>query len=327
MTPSAEDSRTPQLLLASRVAWLHYMEGLTNLDIADRLGISRFRVARLLDRARKSGIVQISVSSPLEVDQELSSQLVREYGLAEALVFPAIDGPDDGPHRQLIGTGVGRLAARFLADILNDGAKFGVTWGNTLEQVARALGSVGAFPRCDVVQLVGGISAAGSSMMAMDVLSRFTTAAGGTFSSLDAPLVVSDVQAAEAFRGQASIKNTLSQVSGLDAAIVGIGSWSPPVSQLIPLFDKGEITQALERGAVADVCAIVVDKDGDEVTEPFAKRVIRADSDRFRKIPYVIGVVSGVAKTHAVHAVLTGKWINVLVTDSLLARRLLTEPA
>lgn len=323
MAESTDQVRAPQLFLASRVAWMHHVEDLTNLEIASRLGISRFRVARLLEQAHKSGIVEITIHPPLEVDQELSTALIARYGLAEALVYPVSEGADDPESQQLVSAGVGRLAARYLADILQDGATFGVTWGTSLEAVARALTTVGRFPRCDVVQLVGGLSSASSSSTAMDVLARFASAAGGSLSALDAPLVVSDPQTAEGLRGEASIRQTLSQVGELDAAVVGIGSWDPPDSQLISLFSAEDIDRARSLDAAADISAIIIDRQGNELPGDFTTRTLRATSADFRRIPYVIGVASGPGKVTGVRAVLVGKWANVLVTDSMLARRLL----
>ena len=51
--------------LRVRVAWLYFMEGLTQADIATRLGITRLRANRLLGEARESGLVNIQVNARL----------------------------------------------------------------------------------------------------------------------------------------------------------------------------------------------------------------------------------------------------------------------
>ncbi len=323
LTEITDLAGTSQLLLASRVARMHYVEDLSNLEIAARLGMSRFRVARLLERALKNGIVEITIHSPLEVHQELSAALISRFGLSEALVYTVPDGVDGPGSAQFVRAGVGRLAARYLADILPEGGTLGVTWGDALEETSRALASIGEVPQYDVVQLVGGISSAVSSSGAMDVLARFTTAGRGILSALDAPLLVSDIRTAQSLRGEASIRQALSKVRDLDAAIVGIGSWEPPQSSLIPLFSPPEIDEARALGAAADISAIIIDKEGKELQGTFVTRTIRAASEDFRQIPQVIGVAYGPVKSEAVRAVLAGGWSNVLVTDSHLARKLL----
>src|SRR5436309_15251831 len=51
--------------LRVRVAWLYFMEGLTQADIAAKLGITRLRANRLLGEARESGLVKIQVNARL----------------------------------------------------------------------------------------------------------------------------------------------------------------------------------------------------------------------------------------------------------------------
>src|SRR5436305_13217299 len=56
--------RPSDVVLAARVARQFYLEGASKVDIADQLGISRFRVARLLDSAREAGMVRIEIGLP-----------------------------------------------------------------------------------------------------------------------------------------------------------------------------------------------------------------------------------------------------------------------
>ena len=58
--------RPSEVVLAARVARQFYLEGVSKVDIAERLGISRFRVARLLEAARESGMVRIEIGLPGE---------------------------------------------------------------------------------------------------------------------------------------------------------------------------------------------------------------------------------------------------------------------
>src|SRR5205814_5502881 len=86
--PPAGDSRS-----TLRVARQFYLEGVSKVDIADRLGISRFRVARLLDSARDAGMVRIEIGLPGgSLDAGLSVELCSAFGLSNAFVF---NFPDD----------------------------------------------------------------------------------------------------------------------------------------------------------------------------------------------------------------------------------------
>src|ERR1700683_3253157 len=75
-----------ELLL--RAAWYYYKDELTQDEIARRLSVSRASVGRLLDRARRVGLVSIHLNSEHLDGFGLSGQLRNTFGLAEALVVP-----------------------------------------------------------------------------------------------------------------------------------------------------------------------------------------------------------------------------------------------
>ena len=66
-----------------RVAELYYVQGATMEAVADRFGVSRSTVSRMLQAARDRGIVRISLSPPLDSGSELSRTLHRD---AESVV-------------------------------------------------------------------------------------------------------------------------------------------------------------------------------------------------------------------------------------------------
>ena len=70
-----------QLVLTASVARRYYLDGKSKIEIADELKLSRFKVARLLDIARSSGLVKIEIGYPGAIDVDLSSQLQDAFGL------------------------------------------------------------------------------------------------------------------------------------------------------------------------------------------------------------------------------------------------------
>lgn len=77
-----------------RAAWLYYMEGLTQAEIADRLKMTRLRVNRLLVEARSSGLVNITINSRLESCVRLERALIGRFGLKGAVVVPSPADPE-----------------------------------------------------------------------------------------------------------------------------------------------------------------------------------------------------------------------------------------
>ena len=55
---------------------LHFLEGLTQAQIADQLGISHATVNRLIKRGRQLGLVEIKIKSPVEPLVDMEEQLL-----------------------------------------------------------------------------------------------------------------------------------------------------------------------------------------------------------------------------------------------------------
>ena len=64
--------RPAQLILIASVARRYYLEDKSKIEIAEELGLSRFKVARLLETARESGLVHIEIAYLDMIDIDLS---------------------------------------------------------------------------------------------------------------------------------------------------------------------------------------------------------------------------------------------------------------
>ncbi len=150
-----KEMNNSDLELITRVAWLHFMEGMTQREIARHLNISQPKVARLLDRAQKSGIVKISIESPLANCLTIEKKLQELFpSLEDSLVVPA------SPRQDLLET-LGRAGAWYLERVLSDGDLVGIAWGRTLKQVALSIKSA-PVKNLKFVTLVGGLTASAS---------------------------------------------------------------------------------------------------------------------------------------------------------------------
>src|SRR5262249_30938143 len=127
--------RPTEVVLAARVAQQFYLEGVSKVDIADRLGISRFRVARLLDSAREAGMVRIEIGLPGgSLDAGLSAELCSALGLKHAFVFNFPDEDEPALRRRL-----GEAAGQALMDLIRPGDVLGMSWSPTLSGLAASL--------------------------------------------------------------------------------------------------------------------------------------------------------------------------------------------
>src|SRR5438128_1300725 len=78
--------------LALQVSRLFFERQLSKVDIAARLGISRFRVARLIDQALDDGVVRIEFRDAAVEDRALARRLEETFDLDLAVVA---DAPSD----------------------------------------------------------------------------------------------------------------------------------------------------------------------------------------------------------------------------------------
>ena len=75
--------------MKARASWHYYVEGLTQEQIADVLGVGRIKVHRILSAAREEGIVQFRIRDSVFECMRLEKQLKERYRLKDATVVPS----------------------------------------------------------------------------------------------------------------------------------------------------------------------------------------------------------------------------------------------
>lgn len=315
MVERARDSmlRPSELIRAAGVARRHYLDGMSKVDIATEMGISRFKVARVLEEARAAGLVHIEIAMPAEIDADLSDRLRAAFGLRDAIVVAT--GDEDGA---ALRAQVGRLAANYLTEVVEDGDVIGLACSRTLHDMARALTEL---PKVTVVQLTGA-HPGGVEENSVEIVRRVASIARGPAYPIYAPLVVDDAATARSLRNQPQVADAMKRYRDLTKAIVAIGSWHPAESLVRAALPKAEGAALRRRGVRAEVCARLLDDEGKHVPD-LADRVIAITAEELRRVPEVIAVASGTVKAQAIMAVLKCGFVTSLVTDAGVARVLL----
>src|ERR1700727_2588139 len=123
-TPSQPAATGPAALaLAATAARRFYLDGASKSEIAGELGLSRFKVARMLEQARSSGLVRIELHYEGDIDVDLSMRLRDRYGLRRCLVINSATDDDVA-----LRAGLGRTAAALLSEIVTGGDVVGLAW-------------------------------------------------------------------------------------------------------------------------------------------------------------------------------------------------------
>ena len=301
-----------ELVQVGYIADRYYRGGRSRVELADELGISRFKVARMLDKALELGIVRIEISLPDSIDMLLSNELRRVFGLKRAIV---VRTPSQDP--TAVQDALGRVAAQLLPEVVADGDLIGVASGRTLLASTKYLTPL---PPANVVSLCG-ISNP-TAEYSSQVIRQIADATGGTASPIFAPFILPDPQTAAALRAEPRIKAAFELFDQVTLGLVVIGSWEPPDSQFYDLAASfGLAADLIARGAVGEVCSTIFDRDG-RVVAGIENHTLSIPTEQLRHIPEVIAVAGGWRKTDAVLGALRAKLVTSLVTDAELARRI-----
>jgi DNA-binding transcriptional regulator LsrR (DeoR family) len=298
-------------MLTAKVADLYYMRDMTQQEIAERLGISRPTVCRLLQRSRAEGIVRIDVIPPDGAYHQIERELEERFALREAIVVTT------ATQRAL-----GRAAAEYLDRILKGGEKIGVSWGTTLRAVVDSLRPRPLGPT--VVPLVGGVGQIAPGIHANDLAHGIAEAFGGEVHLLHAPAVVASARVRRAMLSDGGIARSLAMARQVDVALVGIGALVPS-STLVHsgYFSADQLAALRRRGGVGDICTRAFTREGAPVDDALERRILAVELSDLRRIPQVVGVAGGPAKADAIHGALSGRLVDVLVTDHQAARAVL----
>jgi DNA-binding transcriptional regulator LsrR (DeoR family) len=313
----AGDLRLTDVIRAAAIARRYYFDGASKVDIAAEFGLSRFQVARLLRQARTTGLVRIDITVPAGIDAELSDALRAAFGLHHAIVVAAggSDSVAARPH-------LARAAAAFLSDVVVEGDVLGIACSRTLNHVTQCLTEL---PRCTVIQLTGALSNMDVEENSVELVRRVASLAGGPAYPIYAPLVVSDRTIAELLRHQPQVFDVMSRYQDLTKAVVAVGAWDPPDSQVRAAMSQSEAEALGRLGVCAEVCAQLLDAEGRPIVNDLSRRVIAITAEQLRSVPEVVAVAGGLTKARAIRAVLRGGLATSLVTDASVARELLRE--
>jgi DNA-binding transcriptional regulator LsrR (DeoR family) len=306
-----------QLILIALVARRYYLEDKSKIEIGEELGLSRFKVARLLETARASGLVHIEIANPDMIDVDLSAQLQDAYDLQHAVV---VDTPDDDP--TILREQLGTAAAELLSEIVTADDVLGLAWSRSVSAMTNALNRLPTIP---VVQLSGALVQHDMADSSVDLVRQTARISGGAAHFFYAPTVVADPATARALRKQPEVARTLGRFGSVTKAVVGIGLWAPGESTVYDVTDKKVRRELHRRGVCGEIAGVLIDANGRPVESDLTERMIGISAAELRAIPEVIGVAHSIARGPAVHAAIRGGFIKSLVTHPSLARDLVAQ--
>ena len=316
---------TASSILAAQVARLFFDRQLSKVEIAARLGISRFRVARLIDGALADGLVRIEFRDIPADDRELAGTIEARFGIDLCAVAAVPDDrstADDGPLR------LARLAGAVIDGLIGPGDVIGIAWGSTLAAVVREI-PARADGGLEVVQLAGSSVRLGRERDAGELARTLADRLGATHHAIYAPAFVESAALRLALAREPDVADAVARFGALTLAIVGIGAMPSdeggPASSLLRsgLLDDAEVARLAALGAVGDLIVHPFDAAGRFVAPDLAERAVAIGVDDLRRVGRVVAVASGVGKAAAIRGALATGLVRMLVTDAPTASAIL----
>jgi len=304
-----------KLDLATRAAWLYYVAGNTQNEIAEKLQVSRPVAQRLVAFAVEKNLIRVRVDHQLADCLALADQLTKRYGLAMCEVVPVDDDSVEEIDRKLAVAGA-QVMERYLTE--ERPMVIAVSSGRTLKAAVDQIAQLER-PQHRLVSMVGAIAQDGSSNR-YDVALHISEKTGGKHFLLPAPLIA-DNEAERAQWCNHRLYRIVESLSGeADVAFVGIGN----MGLNCPLHEDGfltsdEVRELMQLGAIGEMLGLPIDANGQRIDSPTGRRVTSIWLDSPPKRP-TIGFAGGARKRDAVIATLRGGWLSGLVTDEACAR-------
>lgn len=315
--------------LTLKAAYLYYLQGKNQNEIAEMLSVSVPTVSRLIKKAVKDKIVEFVITDPFLACIELGEKLKKIFNLKDVVIAPSplLEQSDqssldsEANMKKLVAL----EGARYIQRIIKENDVLGVSWGKTMYYLIHYLNPCQKI-NAAFVTLHGSVSSIEHEQDVRTLVSRMAMNFGGRNYSILTEGLVSSGGLARSIRSERNIKRVLQMYEQLTISLSGIGSFYPIVSSALSKSEylSGREMENLKREDVrGDIVLRFINKEGKECCTDLKDRTLGINLEQFKNIETKITVAAGRHKTHAVLAGLKGKLIDVLITDYYLGKTIL----
>lgn len=301
------------LQLLHRAASAYYLDELRQAEVAEKLGVSRPTVSKLLAEARRIGLVRFEVLDIEDVDRaDLEHRLRGELGLASVRIAPGDQVQRD--YRDLRPL----LTEELRALRLQRGDVLLISSGRTLHAIS-GMHSLPELPGVLVVPTVGGQQESASEFQTNEIVRRFAVRAGADPRFIFAPALPSP-SLWESLQSDPSFTAIIDLWSRADAALVSIGA---PYNRRASLTSVVPREDPSLRVSAGDVSLHFFDADGAMLDFPGSNLLVRAPLEVLRKVPTSIAIGLGSDKAPSIRAAAQAGLFTNLITDVAAAEAIL----
>ena len=309
--------RARKLDLAAHAAWLYYIAGNTQEEIATKLNVSRQSAQRLIALAVSEKLIKFRLDHPLSECIALAESLRDKFDLSLCEVVPSDAGSSDTLN------GIGVCAATYLETYLvaKTPTILAFSSGRTLRSMVEQIPSMDQ-PQHKIVSIIGNMSHCGRAGR-HEVVMHLSDRVGSQAYPVPTPVVATSIEERELLQTQRSFIAVKTLAEQAKATFVGIShiAWNAPLHQ-DGFINDDEVAQLIDLGAVGEIGGWAYDCKGVLLQEGTNSRVASVPLEQpARRL--IIGVAGGVKKAEAILAALYGKLITGLITDEAAAQAIL----
>jgi DNA-binding transcriptional regulator LsrR (DeoR family) len=305
--------------LLTEISVAYYQEDMTQEEIAQKYGISRIKVGRLLKKAREEGIVDITVRYHPIFSSRLEQELIENFNIKRALI--ALDIKNEVEQRRQVAA----LVANYLSTTLKNNQTVTVGYGRNIAAISNYTGNISQ-KRCHFISSVGGLNLSEQSINADHAAHNLAQKFSGTSESLYAPAYCESEAMKKAFVQNGMLKEALKRAQQADFAIVEIDSLDNDCNLVkAGLFSLQELSDMQQTHEAA--CEIsgfgLFNSQGKPLETSLTHHTVGLTLDDLKKIPCVIGIASESTKSIAILSALKTGLIHVLATSVYNAKTIL----
>ena len=298
-----------------QAAWMYYYDDMTHQQIADKLGVSRIKVTRLLKAARARGIVEIKLTRPLPANFELRHRLESIFNLKDAIVINTLSVLDTTLNE------IARSAVEYLARTAKSGDIIGFGWSSTVSRMADYLYLLADVKSLQIVDLVGSMLGKESPYT---VSQRVADVLHAPLAALSLPVILPSQEIHQTILQDPNIRQTLQIGRQTDIAVVGVGDVSPHNALVGGRYlTDDELAYLRDKRAVGDVLMRFFDLHGRPIHHEVDLRIVGLVWQEITTIPLVMVVAGGPTKPAPILGILRSGICKTLVTDYQTAQAVL----
>lgn len=304
---------------AARAAWLYFVRGYTQEEVAVQLGTSRPTTQRLISFAVSEELVRFKVEHPIIACVAVGAEVARRYGLDFCVVAPTDPKAIDA--RDIVAPYLAERLYRILS--VRRPITLGVGSGRTLRAGVEQIEHLNR-PQHRVVSLVGSTSSSGRASV-FEVVMRLADRTGADPYPLQLPVVAESAADRETLQRQHAYGTLLKLRMEADAIVVGIGEVGAS-AQIVEdgFLTREEMNGLVKQGAVGEITGWAFDRDGHVLDGPINDRVASMPLRPSPARPTIIAG-GGESKIAPLRAALSGRLSTALITDERTAASLLSH--